>query len=354
MSTTVEQSPHALSHPDNPNHDPALTDGVVGAQSLADAGRASASPPPDDEADHDLEMDIDTRKHMEAPRNHEGKMICIRPGCETMRFDRKCEWSKHMDKHDRPYKCPDPACVKLKGFTYSGGLLRHQREVHKRHGGPKEDLMCPVPFCKRNNGPGFTRRENLNEHMRRVHRSVPEEVKEQAPPKRRERRSLRRKNEGGGVDGVAGQARREAGPVDTALMDVGADGQHAAPQANMGEAQDEHGGDAKQLHPYAQAEAMSIHHSQPMDQQPAMTPEQAQHLAQQQHHSEQVHHPAVPADFQVAPTGVMEAQQYELAYLRQEVDRIRREADEKDQKIAQLEAALLRAGAQQSEGQATA
>lgn len=74
-----------------------------------------------------------------------------------------------MDKHDRPYRCPNPSCAKLQGFTYSGGLLRHEREVHGKHGGPKAALMCPHPDCKRHSGKGFTRKENLNEHLRRVH-----------------------------------------------------------------------------------------------------------------------------------------------------------------------------------------
>jgi hypothetical protein len=74
-----------------------------------------------------------------------------------------------MDKHDRPYRCPQAQCAKLQGFTYSGGLLRHEREVHGKHGGPKEQLRCTVPECKRHAGKGFTRKENLNEHLRRVH-----------------------------------------------------------------------------------------------------------------------------------------------------------------------------------------
>jgi hypothetical protein len=78
--------------------------------------------------------------------------------------------SKHMDKHDRPYKCAEVGCEKLQGFTYSGGLLRHQREVHKMHGGTRKPLYCPEPNCKRNSGSGFTRKENLHEHIRRVHR----------------------------------------------------------------------------------------------------------------------------------------------------------------------------------------
>jgi hypothetical protein len=78
--------------------------------------------------------------------------------------------SKHMDKHDRPYKCNVTGCEKLQGFTYSGGLLRHEREVHKMHGGTKKSLFCPFHDCKRSSGAGFTRKENLAEHIRRVHR----------------------------------------------------------------------------------------------------------------------------------------------------------------------------------------
>jgi seryl-tRNA synthetase len=74
-----------------------------------------------------------------------------------------------MDRHDRPYKCPAEGCEKLPGFTYSGGLLRHEREVHNKHGGPRKQLNCPHPNCKRHTGKGFSRQENLNEHLRRVH-----------------------------------------------------------------------------------------------------------------------------------------------------------------------------------------
>jgi hypothetical protein len=77
-----------------------------------------------------------------------------------------------MDKHERPYSCQEPGCEKLQGFTYSGGLLRHEREVHKKHGGPRDALMCPHASCKRSSGVGFTRKENLNEHLRRVHNSA--------------------------------------------------------------------------------------------------------------------------------------------------------------------------------------
>ncbi|KAL1638658.1 hypothetical protein SLS58_008689 [Diplodia intermedia] len=105
------------------------------------------------------------------PRNAEGKMVCnFSSDCHGIIFERKCEWSKHMDKHDRPYVCRHKGCEKLQGFTYSGGLLRHEREVHKMHGGTKKALFCPHQDCKRSMGQGFTRKENLAEHIRRVHR----------------------------------------------------------------------------------------------------------------------------------------------------------------------------------------
>jgi len=77
-----------------------------------------------------------------------------------------------MDEHDRPYKCQARGCEMLQGFTYSGGLLRHEREVHKLHGRTKKSLFCPHSDCKRSSGSGFTRKENLAEHIRRVHRRV--------------------------------------------------------------------------------------------------------------------------------------------------------------------------------------
>ncbi|KAI9663638.1 MAG: hypothetical protein M1821_007128 [Bathelium mastoideum] len=128
---------------------------------------------------------IPPKRDGEPPKNADGKLICnVDARCKQLVFERKCEWSKHMDKHDRPYKCPYPQCSKLQGFTYSGGLLRHEREVHKKHGGPRESLMCPYKDCKRSTGAGFTRKENLNEHLRRVHRRADDEPsrKSEEPP----------------------------------------------------------------------------------------------------------------------------------------------------------------------------
>lgn len=44
--------------------------------------------------------------------------------------------------------------------------------MHRQHGGPKAPRFCPHKDCKRSTGQGFSRKENLNEHLRRVHRGV--------------------------------------------------------------------------------------------------------------------------------------------------------------------------------------
>lgn len=148
----------------------ALIDGITELQPKDELGDSSPSrskpiPKPD----------------REVTKGEDGKFICTWPGCtEDVRvFSRKCEWSKHMDKHDRPYKCPAEGCEKLPGFTYSGGLLRHQREVHNLHGGPRKQLNCPHPNCKRFSGKGFSRQENLNEHLRRVHTDAGNELQKE-------------------------------------------------------------------------------------------------------------------------------------------------------------------------------
>ena len=119
----------------------------------------------------------------EPPRNAQGEITCDHEECseEPPIFRRRCEWNKHMDKHERPYKCLEPGCDKVQGFTYSGGLLRHQREVHKKNVSTRAPLYCPHPTCNRSTGTGFTRKENLNEHLRRRHNVGPDTFNQTSP-----------------------------------------------------------------------------------------------------------------------------------------------------------------------------
>lgn len=65
--------------------------------------------------------------------------------------------------------------------------------------------MCPYDNCKRSSGGGFTRQENLNEHLRRVHQKVEQGAGEQQqadqmanPVTPRKRRRLEEDQEGEG------------------------------------------------------------------------------------------------------------------------------------------------------------
>ena len=126
---------------------------------------------------------VSVQRMQEPPRNDKDEIYCNHEECVTDPpvFRRRCEWNKHMDKHERPYKCTEAGCEKLQGFTYSGGLLRHQREVHKKNGTAKATLFCPDVNCNRHTGQGFTRRENLNEHIRRRHVNQAGLVDQQSP-----------------------------------------------------------------------------------------------------------------------------------------------------------------------------
>lgn len=73
-----------------------------------------------------------------------------------------------MDKHDRPFTCQEPNYKITRGFTYAGGLLRHQREAHRKNLN-RPPIMCLYADCNRSSGNGFTRQENLREQLGRRH-----------------------------------------------------------------------------------------------------------------------------------------------------------------------------------------
>jgi len=103
----------------------------------------------------------------EATYNNDGKLYCSHISClgNDRTFGRLSEWNRHMDRHERPYKCKYTGCLDLPGFTYRGGLSRHVREVHHKRSETNEMLFCSVPNCIRSSGIGFTRRYNLNQHI---------------------------------------------------------------------------------------------------------------------------------------------------------------------------------------------
>ncbi|KAF4120024.1 BRLZ protein [Geosmithia morbida] len=196
MQTTTMQEPPQGMHddandvPDNDSSNNVLTVKPESPMTVA-MGGGGDSPQPPSSSSRSKTM---SKPDREAVKQADGKFHCPLHDCkeEVRSFSRKCEWkyvyvpsdpiplppshandwcfpSKHMDKHERPYRCLVEGCESLPGFTYSGGLLRHEREVHGKHGGPKKTVNCPHTNCKRHTGKGFSRLENLNEHLRRVH-----------------------------------------------------------------------------------------------------------------------------------------------------------------------------------------
>ncbi|KAI9826408.1 MAG: hypothetical protein M1819_007371 [Sarea resinae] len=121
-----------------------------------------------------------------APSKHPAKSLIPSPKVQN---ELSCgHLSRRSDLRKHSYKCSLANCGKQ--FSYAGGLSRHEREVHKKNDG-RDLLMCPFLGCKRSSV-GFSRKENYNEHIRRVHRkaqdgSLPSEVA--GHPQKRKRAS---------------------------------------------------------------------------------------------------------------------------------------------------------------------
>ena len=74
-----------------------------------------------------------------------------------------------MDRHKRPFVCLMKECSSLPGFTWKGGLKRHEREVHEtKEGASRKVFVCPDSNC----GRAFSRKSNRKDHVSRVHRGT--------------------------------------------------------------------------------------------------------------------------------------------------------------------------------------
>jgi hypothetical protein len=62
------------------------------------------------------------------PRNAKNEIFCDHSECADKQdpFTRTCEWNKHMDKHERPYKCLERGCEHLPGFHILGSFTSTQ------------------------------------------------------------------------------------------------------------------------------------------------------------------------------------------------------------------------------------
>ena len=94
---------------------------------------------------------------------------CAEPGCER-EFDQRAELLRHRRTHlkesDRPHKCA--TCNQ--GFLYPKDLHRHEK-THVKSGADNQMVFyCEIAGCKFGpGGQGFSRKDNLVRHMRRMH-----------------------------------------------------------------------------------------------------------------------------------------------------------------------------------------
>uniref|UniRef100_A0A8H7NQI8 C2H2-type domain-containing protein n=1 Tax=Bionectria ochroleuca TaxID=29856 RepID=A0A8H7NQI8_BIOOC len=90
--------------------------------------------------------------------------------CNHSPTNTKCIYNKFVDTHLKPYRCKFDTCEEAQ-FASSTILLRHEKEAHAMHGHGENPYLCPHEGCGRSiPGNGFTRRWNLRDHIRRIHK----------------------------------------------------------------------------------------------------------------------------------------------------------------------------------------
>ncbi|KAK3317110.1 hypothetical protein B0T19DRAFT_5291 [Cercophora scortea] len=92
--------------------------------------------------------------------------VCSYDGCNRKPFRNQSKLKYHVERHTRPYICPDPECGK--DFGSKGDLERHIGSVHPARA-PPGSLTRYVCWEEECDGRTFPRRDNFKEHMK-VHK----------------------------------------------------------------------------------------------------------------------------------------------------------------------------------------
>ncbi|EEH39484.2 hypothetical protein PAAG_08753 [Paracoccidioides lutzii Pb01] len=108
----------------------------------------------------DSEPRLAARRTREPPKNA-GQIYCNHPDCHDhiLYFKTPWEWNRHMDKHDRPYKCTNPDCNRR--FTQAGSMRRHLITIHQVN----SKLRWTHSDCDRSS----SRKVDLKKHIHRIH-----------------------------------------------------------------------------------------------------------------------------------------------------------------------------------------
>jgi hypothetical protein len=173
-SVSIARQPHSLdtSHENTVHSSPGFPKSIPSLQRQATTAAAAApgdTPAADDErtaADRKTSLFSDPAAQSYAAiqvvsqgTSDSGRILtCTEPSCQNLTFSNKDEWTKHMNKHNRPFKCTVAGCEK--SFARNACRQRHLDSVHNH----KAKFYCDVPECKHSRV-GFARRDHLKQHI---------------------------------------------------------------------------------------------------------------------------------------------------------------------------------------------
>ncbi|KAH8155083.1 uncharacterized protein LAJ45_00092 [Morchella importuna] len=90
------------------------------------------------------------------------------PHC-TQKFPTTEQFTKHQQKHQKMYRCRFDNCSRTEGFATPNDRERHEKSVHKI---PGFYWRCLDPNCS-SFRKEFARRDNLKDHLKRMHTMPP-------------------------------------------------------------------------------------------------------------------------------------------------------------------------------------
>ncbi|KAK4200650.1 hypothetical protein QBC40DRAFT_173286 [Triangularia verruculosa] len=89
--------------------------------------------------------------------------------CPNVTFKTNSEFRKHKARHEKPFKCDIPGCLKASdGFSTNNDLDRHRAGVHKIYKSDTPVYRCYIQSCK-DKEKIWPRPDNFRQHLRRVH-----------------------------------------------------------------------------------------------------------------------------------------------------------------------------------------
>lgn len=86
-------------------------------------------------------------------------------------FSTNSEYSKHMSRHTKRFRCDVAGCKKIDGFATLNDLDRHRKSVHGAYDIEDPVWKCFVEGCK-SREKIWPRQDNFKAHLERMHRGV--------------------------------------------------------------------------------------------------------------------------------------------------------------------------------------